>query len=56
MVSKYMGMGVAIRLVLGGGAGVAMNNIAAGMGAGLVLGVAIGTAFFKWNEKDEEKE
>lgn len=42
-----IGFGVAIGLVLGAGAGAAMNNIAAGMGAGLVLGIAIGTALPK---------
>jgi len=37
----FMGLCIGIGLVLGAGIGVAIDNIGAGMGTGLMLGIAI---------------
>lgn len=54
--SQYLGTAIVIGLALMAGVGTEINNIAAGVGAGLVLGIAIGSALFEWNKKNDGKE
>jgi hypothetical protein len=50
---NYLGLGMAMGLVVGGGIGLLLNNLVLFAGGGLVLGLAIGTALDRIRKSDD---